>query len=67
MAICSVCGSEYSDKRKNLGYDSCLKCGDRIAYRDIQAKYRRTAPLYNKGGYQYITNGDSLKSLGRKV
>lgn len=33
----------------------------------IRAKAARTAPAYNKGALQYITDGDNLKTLGRKV
>lgn len=32
----------------------------------ILEKASRVAPLYNKGGLQLITDGDDLKSLGRK-
>lgn len=33
----------------------------------IRQKAARTAPAYNKGALQYITDGDNLKTLGRKV
>lgn len=32
----------------------------------ILEKASRVAPLYNKGGLQLITDGDDLKTLGRK-
>jgi len=28
MAICITCEEEYSDKRKALGYVTCLTCGE---------------------------------------
>jgi len=31
MAICNKCGNEFSDKRKVLGYDICLDCGEQKA------------------------------------
>ena len=31
MAICNKCGNEFPDKRKELGYDTCLYCGEREA------------------------------------
>ena len=67
MAICKNCGEEYSDKRKSLGYNICLDCGEHQAIIRKKIKSKRTAPMYNKGAYGYITEGDSLKSLGRKV
>jgi len=33
----------------------------------IRQKAARTAPAYNKGALQYITDGDNLKTLGRKI
>lgn len=34
---------------------------------EILKKAKRTAPLYSKGGYQYITDGTSLKEIGKKL
>ena len=34
---------------------------------EILRKAARTAPAYNKGALQYITDGDDLKTLGRKT
>jgi hypothetical protein len=34
--------------------------------KEILRKARRTAPAYNKGGYQYITEDAELNSLGNK-
>lgn len=34
---------------------------------EILRKATRTAPLFNKGGYQYISDGDDIKTLGRKI
>lgn len=34
---------------------------------EILQKAKRTAPLYSKGGYQYITDGTSLKEIGKKL
>lgn len=33
----------------------------------IRQKAARTAPAYNKGALQYISDGDNLTTLGRKV
>lgn len=33
----------------------------------IKQKASRTAPLFNKGGLQYISDGEDLTSIGKKV
>lgn len=33
----------------------------------IRQKALRTAPLFNKGGLQYISDGEDLTSIGKKV
>lgn len=35
--------------------------------KELNRKKERTAPIWNKGGYQYITDGEDTKTLGRKV
>jgi len=40
---------------------------ERKAQEEIAYKKTCVAPAYNKGGYQYITEGTDLKTLGRKV
>lgn len=35
--------------------------------KEIMRKAARTAPAYNKGGYQYIGDGADLTTLGKKV
>lgn len=66
MAECVDCGDEYSDKRADLGYDTCLNCGAQQAYKQAQAKAKRVGLNYNKGQYQYITDGADLSELGKK-
>ena len=43
MAICINCEEEYSDRRAEIGYSTCLDCGERDA-RKISAA-RTLAPL----------------------
>ena len=43
---CSVCGEEYNPKRKQLGYSTCLVCGDKEAKKSIAHKKKCTAPLF---------------------
>lgn len=67
MAECIECGEEFSDKRMELGYNWCLSCGDDIAYKQAVKKSKRISPLYNKGGLQFITDGEDLTTIGKKV
>ena len=65
MAVCIKCYSEYSDKRKNIGYETCIVCGDKEAVKEAIRKSKCTAPLFNKGAYQYIGSINTVKSIGR--
>lgn len=33
---------------------------------EMERHMSSTAPLYNKGGYQYVTKGDDASAIGRK-
>lgn len=65
MATCFVCKVQYSDKRKSIGYNTCLKCGDKFAIAESIRKSKCVAPLFNKGAYQYIGSIDEAKHIGR--
>lgn len=65
MAICKVCDDEYSDRRRALGYVTCLDCGQEAAEKEILRKAKCSAPAYNKGGYMYISSVKMAKDLGR--
>ena len=65
MAICKVCDDEYSDRRKALGYVTCLDCGQEAAEKEILRKAKCSAPAYNKGVYMYISSVKMAKDLGR--
>lgn len=65
MAFCNICSNEYPDKRKQLGYETCLSCGDKIATKEAIRKSKCVAPLFNKGGYGYISSVKQAKSIGR--
>ena len=67
MAECTNCGEEFSDKRKDLGYEICLSCGDNVAHEQAVEKSKRVGPLFNKGGLQYISDEEDLTSIGKKV
>ena len=55
FAICHFCGEEYNKKRYDLGYLSCLDCGQVHAQKEKDYKAKCTAPAYNKGAYQYVS------------
>lgn len=65
MAVCVKCNENYSNKRKTLGYATCLPCGSLEASRESFIKSRQVAPAFNKGAYQYITSVNIAKSIGR--
>lgn len=50
------CGEEVDARRINLGYQTCLYCGDK------EAKARKFVVQipYNKGAYQFIHNKEDL-------
>ena len=65
MAICTECYSNYPEKRQSLGYKTCITCGDKEAQKEAIRKSKCTAPLFNKGAYQYIGDISVVKHIGR--
>ncbi len=61
MAFCSSCGDDYPEARLNLGYRTCLPCGDAVA-RTIR---HLSAPL-NKSNYVMISDLADLARLNPK-
>lgn len=61
--ICQFCGEPYPAKRKELGYLSCLDCGEHHAQKQKEFKAKCTAPAYNKGAYMYIGSPDAVKGI----
>lgn len=58
MANCVTCGDNYPDARRNLGYRTCLECGD------IQARGVKftVMPAFSKGAYQLISREDVART-----
>lgn len=52
-------------KRKQLGYNTCLTCGEKQAKKEINRKKKCIAPAYNKGAYQYVGSIEQAKLVGR--
>ncbi len=65
MAVCIKCYNDFPCARKNLGYDTCIICGDKEAKKEALRKSKCIAPLFNKGSYQYIGNINEVKHIGR--
>ena len=65
MTSCIICHAVYPLKRKNLGYETCISCGDKEAQKEALRKSKCVAPLFNKGAYQFIGNIKEAKSIGR--
>ena len=65
QAICIDCGASYNYKRLELGYRTCLDCGDTRASAESKRKAKCTAPAYNKGAYQYVGTVQAAKGVGR--
>lgn len=60
---CEVCGEQYPMRRWQLGYRTCLDCGERSAAAKIAARSKQVAPAYNKGPYMMITSRNDLKGI----
>lgn len=59
--FCSKCGDDFPLARYNLGYRTCLECGDAVA-KQVQWL---SAPI-NKSNYTLISNLNDLKQLNPK-
>ena len=65
VKFCIMCDAEYSNARYQLGYKTCLSCGDLAASKIVKQKSSQTAPLFNKVAAQYITSLSQVKYIGR--
>jgi hypothetical protein len=59
--FCRNCGDEVAPKRTELGYRTCLPCGDTAA-----RKVRHCIVPMNKSNYTVITNRAELAWLNPK-
>jgi hypothetical protein len=62
---CFDCGEEFNPKRRALGYEHCLECGESHAHEVSEHRKKCTAPLYNKGAYQYVGSIQDARNAGR--
>lgn len=61
MANCVMCNSKVHDKRVQLGYDTCMICGDKEA----KSKVFTVLPLH-KSNYMLVTNREELIGFNTK-
>ena len=64
MARCIECGEHYPEARRELGYTTCLTCGEAVA-REARMGWC-VAPIAHKQGATLITNKDDLKGLNKQ-
>jgi predicted nucleic acid-binding Zn-ribbon protein len=66
MSNCVNCGHSYSLARKELGYKTCLDCGDKSASQQTKEKASRVTCAYNKSGLMYVHDIKTTLNYERK-
>lgn len=61
---CETCGEAFPLKRRQLGYNVCLTCGDLVAAEQRAGWCIVPTP---KGHYTRVTNKEELKHLNQKI
>lgn len=62
-ANCIKCGHEYPLARLNLGYRTCLLCGDAEA----KTVSFIVMPAYSKGAYQLMSRNDVAHTNPKRI
>lgn len=62
-AFCTKCGDTYPMARHNLGYRTCLACGDR----DARQVSFIVMPAYSKGAYQVLSREDVAHTNPKRI
>tara|TARA_B100001750_G_C15517764_1_gene608705 strand:+ start:125 stop:349 length:225 start_codon:yes stop_codon:yes gene_type:complete len=65
MASCVSCGHSYSKARAEIGYKTCLTCGDKTASRQTKEKASRVTCAYNKSGLMYVHDIKTINTWKR--
>lgn len=63
MAECIECGEEYPNRRQQLGYATCLTCGEQAATAARMGWC--IAPIAHKQGATLVTNKSDLRGLNK--
>jgi len=61
---CRSCGEQYDHRRRQLGYNFCLDCGD---FRAQQIRSSWCVVPLPKQGYTRVTNKTALLHLNQKA
>ena len=61
IPLCINCGDEVNERRWELGYKTCLWCGEEHAKQE--RKTWCVVQEYGKGGYQFVTATAAPKTL----
>lgn len=60
---CHACGEQFDYRRKQLGYNFCLDCGDFRAHQERSSWC--IAPIAHKQGATLVTNKADLLGLNK--
>ena len=60
---CASCAQPFDLRRKQLGYNFCLDCGDYKA-KEVRSNWC-IAPIAHKQGATLVTNRNDLKGLNK--
>lgn len=61
MFSCTDCGDDIDPRRLQLGYETCLKCGEVVARKRVFT----VAPMH-KSNYMLFTDKEDLKGINNK-
>lgn len=64
FATCTTCGDDFPMGRYDLGYNTCLQCGEFAAKKYASTHFTVAIP-YSKGAYQVVSVED-LKTTNPK-
>lgn len=65
MRQCRLCAAPVSPGRLNIGFSTCLLCGDKLAQEEKVKKSERVGVLYNKGPLMLLTPGVDLHKMNK--
>lgn len=61
MPTCA-CGNRFPQKRADLGYTTCIDCGEQEA--QAEAAYRATCVVpMHRGNYTYVTSKQQVRDI----
>ena len=62
--LCRSCGETYDYRRRELGYNFCMDCGD---FKAVEQRASWCVVPLPKQGYTRVTNKSELLSLNQKT